>query len=530
MTLLKCPFDSVGHALAMTVRAAKENGEKEIHIPKNTYHVYAKEAATPAICISNHGHNGFKSTALAIENMSDLTVDCEGSEFILHGAMDFAIINRSKNVTVKNLTVRCADSCNFQGKVIEATDEYVKIQLEEHPELFLFGDTLLQRFENNQYEAVSRTLDYVTETKEPRRDTGDNNFRVPINQMKKSLCDGVLTLYGAQSIPPVGDTIVFAMARRCNQAFCVSHSENIVFENITVNTCWGMGFIVQKTTNVTIRACRVTPYGDNCWSAGQDATHFVNCRGTITVEDCLFENQLDDAINLHGIYTIVDKVAKDKILVRYGHHQSRGIDIYSVGDRIQLLERESQQPLAFATVSDVDVLNADYTSLTLRDVDGEICENMIVENLSDESDAYIRNNIIRNNRARGMLLASKGHVEITGNHFHSGGSAIQFQSDPLFWLECGSVNDVTISDNFFDNCCLGDWGKAVININKRKKTLENFYYHDTIRIQNNRFVHGEDTLCVYAANVRNLMFEGNEYPDAEPVRARHAFVNEERFE
>jgi hypothetical protein len=129
-----------------------------------------------------------------------------------------------------------------------------------------------------------------------------------------------------------------------------------------------------------------------------------------------------------------------------------------------------------------------------------------------------------------MLLASRGHVEITGNHFHSGGSAIQFQSDPLFWLECGSVNDVTISDNFFDNCCLGAWGKAVININKRKKTLENFYYHDTIRIQNNRFVHGEDTLCVYASNVRNLMFEGNEYPDAEPVRARHAFVNEERFE
>lgn len=529
MTLLSSPFDSVAHSLALTLKYAKETGEKEICIPKGTYHVYASEASAPPICVANHGHNGFKATALSIENMNDVTVDGSGSEFILHGPMDFAIISRSRNVTVKNLTVRCADTCNFQGKVTESTEEYVKIKLDEHPELHFFGDTVFQKFSDNQYEAMGRTLDYVTETMELRRDTGDENFGTSINKLKKALDGDVLTIYGAKNIPPVGDTIVFTMSRRCNQAFLVSHSENVVLENITVNTCWGMAFIAQKSKDVTVRSCTVTPDAGRYWSAGQDATHFVNCRGRVIIEDSLFENQLDDAVNLHGIYTVIAKKASDSILVRYGHFQARGIDIYSVGDKIQILDRESQQPKAFARVKSVDVLSAEYTSLELSDIDGEICENMIVENLSDKADAIIRNNVIRNNRARGMLIAAKGHIEIVGNYFHSGGAAIQFESDPIKWLECGSVNDVMIKNNFFDDCRHGKWSRAVIDINKRRKTVDGFYYHGSIRITNNRFTQ-TSVPCVCADNVKDLVFSDNEYLCETPVVAAHAFVNREMFE
>lgn len=529
MTLINSPFDSYAHSLALSLRHAKEHGERELSIPHGTYHVYANEASSPVICVSNHGHNGFKSAALAIEDMHGLSIDCNGSEFVLHGAMDFAIISRSKDITIKNLTVRCADTCNFQGKVSDVTEEYVEIMLEEHPELHFFGDMLLQKFNDNQYEAMGRTLDYVTDTRELRRGTGDENFGTSINKLKKTLDGDILRIYGAKNIPPVGDTIVFTMSRRCNQAFLVSHSESVTLENITVKTCWGMAFIAQKSKDVTICACKVTPDTGRYWSAGQDATHFVNCRGRVTIEDCLFENQLDDAVNLHGIYTVAVKKNENAILVRYGHFQARGIDIYSVGDRIQLLDRESQQPKAFATVASVDVLNAEFTALTLSDIEGEICEDMIVENLSDEADALIRNNIIRNNRARGMLIAAKGHIEISDNHFHSGGAAIQFESDPMKWLECGSVSDVTIKDNLFDDCRHGKWSRAAIDINKRRRTVDGFYYHDTIRIINNRFTQ-TNVPCVCADNVRNLIFEGNEYSCKPPVIAAHAFVNGEKFE
>ena len=180
--------------------------------------------------------------------------------------------------------------------------------------------------------------------------------------------------------------------------------------------------------------------------------------------------------------------------------------------------------MAFATVAEVEVLNAEKTMLKLTDIEGEILPGMIAENLSDECDAYIRNNVIRNNRARGMLIAAKGHLEITGNHFHSGGSAIQFESDPIHWFECGGTVDVVIADNFFDDCRHGKWSRAVIDINKRKKTVDGFYYHDTIAVKNNRFTQ-TNVPCAACDNVRNFIFEGNEYAVEEPVKAAHAYVN-----
>lgn len=528
MELLKSPFGSIAHSLALTVRAAKENGAREIFIPNGTYHVYADECSAPVVCVSNHGYNGFKYAAIAIEDAHDLTIDGGNSTFILHGMMDFAIISRSKNITLRNLLVRCADSCNFQGKVTCLDEGCVTVELEEHPELIVHGDRIFQKFNDNQYEAMGRTLDYVTKTRELRRGSGDNNFGAPTGKLKKTLDGNTLKIYDAPVMPELGDTIVFTMSRRCNQAFLASHSKNVLFENITVGTCWGMAFIAQKCENVTIRACTVTPDEGRCWSAGQDATHFVNCRGNVVIENSLFENQLDDAVNLHGIYTVIAKRAENRILVKYGHFQSTGIDIYSVGDRIQALDRESQQPLGFATVSSVEVLNGIHTCLELSDIEGEIAEGMIVENLSDVADAYIRNNVIRNNRARGMLIAAKGHIEITKNHFHSGGAAIQLESDPIKWLECGSVVDLTVSENFFDDCRHGKWSRAVIDINKRKKTVEGFYYHDTIRVINNRFTQ-TNAPCVCADNVKNLVFLDNEYACSSPVVAAHSFVNGERF-
>lgn len=531
MNLIKSPFGSVAHSLAATIRAAKESGEHLITIPTDTYDVKWEEASAPVLCVANHGYNGYKAAAIAIEDIDGLTIDGGGSTFILHGCMDFAVVSRSKNITVKNLSVRCADTCNFQGNVIEAEGGSVTVKLEEHPKMELHGKHIFQKFFDNNWEPMGRTLDYVTETRELRRGSGDENFGMKFKDIRKEYDaeNDILRLYDVPVMPPVGDTIVFTMSRRCNQAFLLSHSENITVEDVTVGTCWGMAFLAQKCKDVTIRRCTVTPDGNRCWSAGQDATHFVNCRGTVTIEDNRFENQLDDAVNLHGIYTRVDGVAGDQILVRYGHFQTRGIDIYAAGDRIQLMMPENQMPIAFATITSVEVQSPDYTVLTLGDIKGEITQGMIVENLSDEANAYIRRNIIRNNRARGMLIAAKGHIEITDNHFHSGGAAIQFESDPFHWYECGGTNDVLIARNHFDDCRHGKWSRAVVDINKRRAVVDGFYYHGTIAVRDNKFTQ-TNVPCVAADNVANLVFEGNEIACETPYVAAHCVVNGETVE
>jgi hypothetical protein len=236
MNLLTSPFGSVGQSIAMTLRYAKEHGVNEISLEKNTYHVYANESGHPVVCVANHGYNGFKAAAFAIEDTENLTVDCGGSTFLLHGQMDFAIISRSKNITLKNAEIICLDTCNFQGKVIESSNECVKIALEKHAQLHLHGNFLTQKFFQEHME-VMRTLDYVTETRELRRGTGDNNFGLPIQEIRKEMPDeNTICLYDVPVAPPVGDTIVFATSRRCNQGVLVSHSESILIEDITIRT------------------------------------------------------------------------------------------------------------------------------------------------------------------------------------------------------------------------------------------------------------------------------------------------------
>ena len=57
-----------------------------------------------------------------------------------------------------------------------------------------------------------------------------------------------------------------------------------------------------------------------------DATHYVNCGGYIRMIDCTFENQKDDATNIHGLYMAVEKVGGADKLLLAGNSGQYGVD------------------------------------------------------------------------------------------------------------------------------------------------------------------------------------------------------------
>ena len=154
----------------------------------------------------------------------------------------------------------------------------------------------------------------------------------------------------------------------------------------------------------------------------------------------------------------------------------------------------------------------------------------MVENLSDAPDALLSSNIVRNNRSRGFLIGVKGKVEIRNNHFHNSGAAIQFEASADRWMESGSVRDVVIEDNFFDDCMYGKSKfQGVIDVGRRPVVLRDFYFHDRIAIRNNRFTQ-RHIPCVWAENVGDLIFDGNVYTCPVPVVAEHCVVNGEKVD
>ncbi|MEL0638957.1 hypothetical protein V6259_19830, partial [Marinomonas sp. TI.3.20] len=82
--------------------------------------------------------------------------------------------------------------------------------------------------------------------------------------------------------------------------------KNIILENITIHTAGGMSLIVERTENIKVSHYSVTPSHDRIVSTRADATHFMNCKGEIIVENCQLDHMLDDGINVHGAYVNID--------------------------------------------------------------------------------------------------------------------------------------------------------------------------------------------------------------------------------
>ena len=288
---------------------------------------------------------------------------------------------------------------------------------------------------------------------------------------------------------------------------------------MTVHSCYGMGILAQTCHNIHLNGFNTLRHGDQYYTANADSTHFVNCTGLVLVENSTFEGQLDDALNIHGMYARIESKAERELIVREVHGQARGIRIYRDGDRIQVVNKDSLIPYRELTVEKAEYVNQDIIRLKLlEDTDGIVIGDDI-ESLDRAADLIFRNNVVRNNRARGMLIATRGKTVIENCYFHTSGAAILFESNGDYWFESGGVQDVTIRNNNFDGCKYSLWGSAVISCVPRKAMEHGKYFNREIKIVDNSFYATMDYLVEFN-NVESVSFTGNTVASAEGVEPK----------
>jgi hypothetical protein len=70
------------------IKAEYKEGEKVIlRFPEGRYEFHEKGAAVREYYISNHDQTNPKKVGIALEDMKNLTLDGQGSEFVFHGRM-----------------------------------------------------------------------------------------------------------------------------------------------------------------------------------------------------------------------------------------------------------------------------------------------------------------------------------------------------------------------------------------------------------------------------------------------------------
>ncbi len=505
----------------------KETKGTQLVFPPGRYDFWPDRGAERYLFVANNDA-GLKRIALQITGFEDLEIVGDDAQFVFHGLVLPIVIDASARVRLRGFSIDWARPFHSEAEVIEARLNGVDLLIDDaFPYRIDFG-RLVFAGEGNAVHTIGNILEWDPRKRETAPQVQDN-YGIGGRYVAEAIGPQRVRLTAAFSRPrpSLGNRLVLVDEGRHCPAITIIGSRDVTISDVTIHHAGAMGVIAQRSDDLRLERVRVTPPPDGARlvSTQNDATHFVNCKGHIELRDCLFENQMDDAANVHGIYAQVSaKIRADALELRLMHRQHHGVEFAAPGDRLEFVRAETLLTHHEATVRAVQRVNNEFLRVTF---DGKLPSDMAlgdaVANLTWTPDVTIRGCTARANRARGFLLSTPGRVVIEGNRFHVPGAAILIEGDASSWFEAGAVRDVSIRDNLFEDCNFGVWGQAAIQVTPGIAAAHrpDTRYHGNIRIEQNRFV-AFDRRLVVAHCVDGLTFRDNSVTPSSAYPAQNA--------
>ena len=509
------------------IKAEYKEGEKVIlRFPEGRYEFHEKGAAVREYYISNHDQTNPKKVGIALEDMKNLTLDGQGSEFVFHGRMLPVSLLRSENCLLKNFSIDFENPHIAQVKIVE-NDPQDGIVFEPAPwvDYRIAKDSIFEAYGEGWTMRHSWGIAFDGDTKHLVYNTSD--IGCPTKGASE-VAPRRIHAPGWKDARLVPGTVVAMRGwGRPTPGIFLSHDVNTTIENVKVHYAEGMGLLAQLCENITLEKFGVCLKGDadpRYFTTQADATHFSGCKGKIVSCNGLYEGMMDDAINVHGTYLKVVKRVDDRTLVgRYMHGQSWGFEWGCPGDEVQFIRSNTMELVGKQNkIISIRPYDKEQTEgareflITFQEpVDQVINEQsgFGIENLTWTPEVLFSGNVIRNNRARGSLFSTPKKTIVEKNVFdHTSGTAILLCGDCNGWFETGACHDVEIRNNKFINSLTNmfQFTNAVISIYPEIPDLKDQkkYFHSNIVIENNEF-ETFDAPILYAKSVDGLIFRNN---------------------
>ncbi len=534
-------------AVWKALQSARVQTNTTIDFAPGTYHFYPDKAFEKYLYISNHDDH-LSRIAFPIHHLSGLVINGNGSRFIMHGVIIPFLVEESSDVILKNLTIDWSNPFHSQG-VVTAVNEKARTfdisfskdypyEIRDGKIVFikeyythdinqaiffdsitrgpLFKTELMSPIQTQEKKAIRYCPDgtriqypYPIDKQETIfRDMG-SSMRAPIQQLKP----GVIRISKhKKQLPPVGAIFVCKGRQDFNRiapAIFLLKTHDTILQDVTINHAGGMGILGQNSENISLDKVTITPSGNRIISTTADASHFVGCRGTIRLNHCLFENQLDDALNVHGTYQVVQDHLSDTVIgSRLGHFQQLGFTLAQAGDTIGFVRiDESFTPYAQAIVKKVTSINGRYQQIEFtKPLPQEIQLGDLMENLTAYPSLLVENSRFQHNRARGLLLSTPKQTIVRNCYFENEMDGILMPVENSKWFESGSACNVLIEHNTFKNCATLGTRRAVIRFSTDGDNPAVAFRNITIR---DNLFDQYDNLIMSVTNVDGLHFEDN---------------------
>lgn len=544
--------DSTGDstvAVQQALEAARLAGEDVIlDFPKGEYHFYKDFAAARVVHTSNTDSCKYptKYIAFLIENQENLTVNGNGSVFVMHGNMMALAVIKSRNIVLREFSWDFPCATTVEVKMLEKAGRYADYAIPSTFQWEIEGKNIIWHevspFDGKEYwkfrnqEGMWAIVEYDPKTKNSCRTSGKNGPLHGVRRIEKTGENTIRVHYWRKKkyFHPGNTFEMCQNGKRETAGAFIWESENVAVQDIGVHYMCGFGFLTQMSADVTFSACRFVPRAgsERRTTSFADLIHVSGAKGKVTIENCQFSDAHDDPINIHGTFTRVHSRVDDHTLVlQYVHSQQGGFPQYHPGDRVVFYARdtliglENEKEFTVKSVVDPgeDGLSEKLTRVTFEEplpaVITDTIKNekkYVAENVTYTPEVVVRGCKFITIPTRGILCTTRSKVLIEDNEFYGMSMASIFLSnDSNDWYESGPIRDMTIRRNTFYiiKSVQTEWSqKGAILIHPVVKgdvlpAWEN-PIHKNITIEDNEFYMEHDK-AVEAESVENLIIRNN---------------------
>lgn len=468
-------------------------------------------------------------TALALRGLQDLAISAYQVELSIDSSTSGALVlENCHGVAVRGLTLHYASPHTGQAKILavgsDGEGDYCDVELEPgYPA-------------DNGFK-ISGLVDGNTLL--PKADGGAARALKPLGEKGKARLywngtPGWKKLADKSRWAAAGDYLV---SRGAGGMMCYAKgSDHCTFEDVTIY--WGGIFGFYETdgcsANRYIR-CTITygpiPPGGRMRPLASQSADGLHSGGSVVgpeMENCYFEGQMDDGVNIHGSFYQVAKTNGNVLTLGVTADHLAAAREYEPGDRIGIYDLQKKETIERKIISvNHSAFEADhpsrhekyrnpanplgYVELTLDNQIDVPFDSVAWFPARCGSGFKITGCVVRNSWSRGLLLKAESGL-IRANLIEGCLASGIVVSAEMNWAEAGFSRDLVISENTLRNCsfmCVEALGAQAGAMVITATGMQALGHHD-ISISNNTFEDIDITNLVVRW-AQNVSIENNRF-------------------
>ena len=391
------------------------------------------------------------SEGVSLEGQRGSRIYAAGATLLIDGFMEPLTLKNCENITVSGLTIDHKRKPYSMGRIVsqqwsDKTAGNGSLIVEFGAEYPMNEKIPMPRYA--LYDAYANRLVHYDEYRMVGREyLGENRFRVFVEGMHFDAVGMDFTVWHTFHYRP---------------AILIENAVNTVLENVTINSQPGMGIVAHRSRDIYIDGLRVVPSVGAHLSTNTDATHFTSCKGTVRIENSVFDGQGDDSVNIHTYYHMVERTGEKTCTIRLlspTKTHSQTADYPDEGDVLELTDMNSLSIVKTYRVKSRKMGKTLWESeLVLDEPLPQDCTGMAFANATQSARLEFVNNFCRSHLARSILVKTKQAL-IEGNTIMDVVGTGIYVAAEAWWHEgiC-TTEDVVIRRNRVLHCGRTDNG------------------------------------------------------------------------